>query len=430
MRTYLFYVRDFETKVFNIEGNILKKLSLVLNGKPIATWYNTVKFSFEKSEIIFQPNEEPFRMLNKNVFLDAIHFLGFNYNKSYVMATFIEYLAAQNNLNLKENRLIFVLSHNLFLGVSEVEGTTSEEKNFTKVIPDIVIESFSSLRSGEVYILLDSLLNISLIEMVHNLSKNDPKTSHQFNIAYLDDDQFFSSIHDDLSIGIHQKLGSNSASFQEKYRNIINPLIFSQYEDLFQFDSKTHQNILIQYLLEVSEPSIHYDFQDHQLIIPIKNHQPFIDELKLNLKDFLPDLMAYKKEIPLLFIYKTEFSFVYQFIISLVAKLKILPMALNQMEIFEEAKLYYAYYLIDTNHPKKNKAYFINHNSLKLKDGDMVTDENYIYNFSSFLRFDERIESLQQSKIYKWYKNSLKPFMETFKSQISENIKDISSTEE
>jgi hypothetical protein len=407
MKTYIFELTDNETKVYEILGNVLTPIALRFEGKPINTWNNTVKFSFEEGNIKFVPHEVPYQLLNQNVFLDKIYFLGFDYQKDWVMAEFIKVIAKHNDFDLKSSQLIFVISHNLFIGVNEIEGLDAEEDNFCKVVPKIFKDSFQSLRIGYVHILLEGLLDISVMDILHKLNRIDTTLSVEFQYCYLDDHHFFINKYDDELQGVHQIYASTSRSLNEKYMGLINPFLMNQYEDLSQLSEKIHRNLIANYLVTVHEENFEYLFQDHRLTIPIHHHSLYIEEFLKGADKVMPEVLDYKKPIPLFFLLNTKFDSLFNHIKKLIENERIVIFSHDQLKEFEKTMLYYAYYLVNQSHPFSKKSLFLKNYPQGIKD--VVGDETYVYNYLSLIPKKEGLQFLQASKLYKYYKTVLRP---------------------
>ncbi len=414
MKSYLFKLTDNETKVYEVIGNVLKPLSLKFEGKPINIWYNTCKFSFEEGNIVFVPQEKPYQLLNQNVFLDKIYFLGFDYQKVWTMAEFIKVIAKHNDIDLKTSQLIFIISHNLFIGVSEIEGLKVEEDNFCKVVPKIFKDSFQSLRNGHVHILLEGLLDISVMDILHNLNRKETTKDLKFQYCYLDENHFFILKYDEKLFGVHQTYASTSRSLHDKYMHLINPILINQYEDLSQLSEKIHRNLIMNYLLTDQEANSDFIFQDHRLSIPINHHLLYIDEFLSgdNMDKVMQELIDDKKSIPLFFYLNTKFDYLYERISKMVKKDDTLIFSREQLIQFENTMLYYAYYLVNQGHPFSKKSLFLKKYPQGIKD--VFGDETYVYNYLSLLPIKEGLKFLQESKLYKYYKNILRPTRESF----------------
>ncbi len=407
MKSYLFKLTDNETKVFEIIGNILKRIPLRFDGKSINSWNNTVKFSFEEGNIKFVPNELPYQLLNQNVFLDKIYFLGFDYQKDWIMAEFIKVIAKHNNIDLKNSQLIFIISHNLFVGVSEIENLPFEEDNFCKVVPKIFRDSFQSLRIGNVHILLEGLLNISVMDILHSLNRREEIKDSEFQYGYLDDDHFFLIKYDDELKGVHQTYASTSKSLVDKYIGLINPILINQYEDLSQLSEKIHRNLLTNYLMSPID-NVEFIFQDHQLVIPIQQHTLYIEEFIKSAEKVLPEIFEYQKTIPLFFLLNTKFSYLYNHCKTMIKNKNVVIFTDDQLMDFEMIVLYYGYFLVNQSHPFSKKSLFLKRFPHGLKD--VFGDETYVYNYLSLMSKKEALKFLQESKLYKYYKNVLRPF--------------------
>lgn len=407
MKTFLFKLTDNETKVYEVLGNVLTPIPLKFEGKPINTWHNTVKFSFEGGNLKFVPHEVPYQLLNQNVFLDKIYFLGFDYQKDWVMAEFIKVIAEHNDFDLKSSQLIFVISHNLFIGVNEIEGLEVEEDNFSKVVPKIFKDSFQSLRIGHVHILLEGLLDISVMDILHKLNRTEDTKDVEFQYYYLDENHFFSMKYDDEFNGVHQVYGSMSRSLHDKYMDIINPILMNQYEDLSQLSEKIHRNLIANYLLNDQEEAFEYLFQDHRMVIPIHDHSLYIEEFLQGADKAMAEIVDYKSPTPLFFVLNTTFNYLYDHIKKMVEKDGIVIFSHDQLKEFEKTMLYYAYYLVNQNHPFSKKSLFLKKYPQGIKD--VFGDETYVYNYLSLLPKKEGLQFLQESKLYKYYKTALRP---------------------
>jgi len=407
MKSYLFKLTDNETKVYEVIGNVLQPITLQFEGKTVPIWHNTVKFSFEEGNIKFVPNELPYQLLNQNVFLDKIYFLGFDYQKNWVMAEFIKVIAKHNDIDLKNSQLIFILSHNLFIGVNEVEGLKVEEDNFCKVVPKIFKDSFQSLRIGHVHILLEGLLDISVMDILHKLNRREENKDVEFQYGFLDENHFFMIKYDDELNGVHQVYGSTSRSLHDKYMGIINPFLMNQYEDLSQLSDKIHRNLIANYLVTTQADTFEFMFQDHLLTIPIQHHSLYIDEFLKSSDKVLPEVLDYKEPIPLFFLLNIKFNYLSAHIKKMIEKEKIVIFLDEQLKEFEKIMLYYAYFLINQNHPFSKKSLFLKKFPHGIKD--VFGDETYVYNYLSLVPIKEGLTYLQESKLYKYYKHVLKP---------------------
>jgi hypothetical protein len=163
----------------------------------------------------------------------------------------------------------------------------------------------------------------------------------------------------------------------------------------------------------VHEETFEFLFQDHRLTIPIHNHSLYIEEFLKGAEKVVPEVLDYKKTLPLFFVLNTKFDYLYDHIKKMSENERIVIFSQDQIKEFEKTLLYYAYYLVNQSHLFSKKSLFLKKFPHGIKD--VFGDETYVYNYLSLLSKEEGLRFLQESKLYKYYKTVLRPIRDLIK---------------